>query len=93
MKSLIVSGIVALALAIGSAQAVETQANVISPSSGAPGTPTPTPYPQVSTRIAPKAAGVDGSSPLLPPIKVPGPPKDEPLPGVEDSSHNKAPAN
>ncbi|WAH59997.1 hypothetical protein LZ023_10835 [Pseudomonas silvicola] len=89
MKLLIVSGIVALGLGIGAAQAVEVQANVVTPSSGAPGTPTPTPYPQVSTPILPKA-GPAGSAPLLPPIKVPGPPKDDALPELE-ASPNKPP--
>ncbi|EIK98241.1 hypothetical protein PMM47T1_03219 [Pseudomonas sp. M47T1] len=89
MKSLIVSGIALLALGITTAQAADLQGNVVPASTGAPGTPTPTPYPQVSTAIVPKAGGVDGSSPLLPPIKVPGPPKDEPLPALE--SPNKPP--
>lgn len=89
MKSLIVSGIAALALSIGAVQAVEVQANVVTPSSGAPGTPTPTPYPQVSTPILPKA-GPAGSAPLLPPIKVPGPPKDDALPELQ-ASPNKPP--
>jgi hypothetical protein len=89
MKSLIVSGIAALALGIASAQAADTQSNVMPASTGAPGTPTPTPYPQVPTPIVPKAGGVDGNTPLLPPIKVPGPPKDEPLPALE--SPNKPP--
>ena len=91
MKSLIVSGIAALALGIGSAQALDdVQSNVLTPSSGAPGTPTPTPYPQVSTPITPKAGGGNGTAPLLPPIELPGPPKDAPLPTME--SPNKPPS-
>ncbi|WP_178117817.1 hypothetical protein [Pseudomonas sp. R5(2019)] len=54
------------------------------PSPGAPGTATPTPYPQVVVPSVPRAGGISGPhAPLLPPIKVPGPPpKDQPLPGL-----------
>jgi len=78
MKSLIVSGIAALALGITTAQAVEMDANVVTPVVGTPATPTPTPYPQVIVPVTPK--GADGAASLLPPIKLPGPPKDEALP-------------
>ncbi|HEY0289132.1 MAG TPA: hypothetical protein VGC62_19310 [Pseudomonas sp.] len=49
---------------------------------GAPGTATPTPYPQVSPPSIPHEGGV-GNPPLLPKIPLPGPPKDEDLPGLE----------
>lgn len=43
---------------------------------------TPTPYPQITPRAVPKP--VAGSSLIpLPPIDLPQPPKDQPLPGLE----------
>lgn len=54
------------------------------PAAGAPGTATPTPYPQVTPPTTPKA-GVNGSAPLLPPIDMPRPPKDQTLPGLEQN--------
>jgi hypothetical protein len=58
------------------------------PSVGSPGTATPAPYPQVTPPSTPKAGG-NGGAPLLPPIDMPKPPKDQTLPGLEQSE-NKA---
>lgn len=58
------------------------QPRVIAPVPGAPGTATPTPYPQITPTTPPRAGDSDPGAPLLPPITLPGPPKDQPLPGV-----------
>jgi hypothetical protein len=92
MKSVIVSVIAALALSITAAMAADIPGNTASAPSGSPGTPTPTPYPQVTTSTVPRAGGIDGNSPLLPPIKVPGPPKDEDLSGLQRESSKLKPA-
>ncbi|PYC10911.1 hypothetical protein [Pseudomonas mosselii] len=49
---------------------------------GAPGTATPTPYPQITPSTPPKAGANRPGAPLLPPMPQPGPPKDQPLPGL-----------
>lgn len=58
------------------------QPRIITPVPGAPGTPTPTPYPQITPSTPPKAGDNKPGGPSLPPMPVPGPPKDEPLPGL-----------
>ncbi|MGZ0785094.1 hypothetical protein ACXM5X_19230 [Pseudomonas saponiphila] len=81
----------ALALSVGPALADEPQSAPVvtpTPNLGTPGTATPTPYPQVTPPSTPKA-GSSGSAPLLPPIDMPKPPKDQTLPGLEQND-NKA---
>jgi hypothetical protein len=68
--------------AMPAAEAAGTPARLNTPVPGAPGTPTPTPYPQITPSAPPKAYGNQPGSPLLPPMPVPGPPKDQPLPGL-----------
>ncbi|SDA21117.1 hypothetical protein SAMN03159355_02124 [Pseudomonas sp. NFPP10] len=77
----------ALALGAGPALADEPQSTPVvtpAPTLGTPGTATPTPYPQVTPPSTPKA-GSSGSAPLLPPIDMPKPPKDQTLPGLEQN--------
>ncbi|MNE79515.1 hypothetical protein D3C80_1760070 [compost metagenome] len=84
MKRSIISVIVVAVLAITLAQVVGLPGRSGSgPAPGAPGTATPTPYPQVVAPSVPKAGSINKGSPLLPPIKVPVPPRDQPLPGLE----------
>ncbi|MFJ2981133.1 MULTISPECIES: hypothetical protein [unclassified Pseudomonas] len=64
------------------AQAASTPPRITTPVPGAPGTATPTPYPQITPSTPPKAYDRQPGAPLLPPIPVPGPPKDQPLPGL-----------
>ncbi|MFF7861105.1 MULTISPECIES: hypothetical protein [unclassified Pseudomonas] len=64
------------------AEAASTPPRLTTPVPGAPGTPTPTPYPQVTPSTPPKAYDSQPGAPLLPPMPVPGPPKDQPLPGL-----------
>ncbi|MBA1201459.1 hypothetical protein G7009_06735 [Pseudomonas capeferrum] len=65
------------------AQAAGLQPRIIAPVPGAPGTATPTPYPQITPTTPPRAGDNTPGAPLLPPIPLPGPPKDQPLPGIE----------
>ncbi|QXH34580.1 hypothetical protein [Pseudomonas muyukensis] len=58
---------------------------------GAPGTPTPTPYPQITPSTPPKAGANRPGAPLLPAMPVPGPPKDQPLPGLQSTPPKPAP--
>ena len=67
---------------LGQAQAADLQPRTIAPVPGAPGTPTPTPYPQVAPSTVPRAGQGKSGAPLLPPITLPAPPKDQPLPGL-----------
>ena len=67
---------------LGAASAQDLQPRPIAPVPGAPGTPTPTPYPQVAPSSIPKAGDSRSGSPLLPPMPLPNPPKDQPLPGL-----------
>lgn len=58
-------------------------AGVVSASSlppGSPGTPTPTPYPQVTVPPTHGGEGMNRSPPLLPPIPLPTPPKADNVP-------------
>ncbi|MDF0733139.1 hypothetical protein P0Y43_20810 [Pseudomonas entomophila] len=64
---------------------------ILTPAPGAPGTATPTPYPQITPSTPPKAGDSQPGAPLLPPIPLPGPPKDQPLPGLSPDP-DKAPA-
>ncbi|WP_110992479.1 hypothetical protein [Pseudomonas sichuanensis] len=64
------------------ADAAGQQAGALTPAPGAPGTATPTPYPQITPSTPPKAGANRPGAPLLPPMPVPGPPKDQPLPGL-----------
>ncbi|AGZ36460.1 hypothetical protein C4Q28_07960 [Pseudomonas sp. SWI6] len=63
-------------------EAAGTPPRINTPVPGAPGTPTPTPYPQITPSTPPKANDSQPGGPLLPPMPVPGPPKDQPLPGL-----------
>ena len=65
------------------AQATELQPRSIGPVPGAPGTATPTPYPQITPGTPPRTGDSKPGAPLLPPIPVPGPPRDQPLPGLQ----------
>jgi len=71
-----------LVAAMPLAEAANTPPRLNTPVPGAPGTPTPTPYPQITPSTPPKAYDNKPGSPLLPPMPVPGPPKDQPLPGL-----------
>ncbi|KAF0863458.1 hypothetical protein [Pseudomonas sp. LD120] len=99
MKRTILTGIAQAALALTATLAMvaapawadEPQSAPVlipTPSLGTPGTATPTPYPQVTPPSTPKT-GSSGSAPLLPPIDMPKPPKDQTLPGLE--SHDIKP--
>ncbi|CRM58688.1 hypothetical protein H097_26513 [Pseudomonas sp. FH4] len=93
MKCSILAVIVGSVLTLGAAHAQELQAvpNTPATTTGAPGTATPTPYPQVTPPTAPKPQGT--GAPLLPPIEMPKPPKDQTLPGLQQNdSKPKAPA-
>lgn len=71
--------------AVPLADAAGQQPRILTPVPGAPGTPTPTPYPQITPSTPPKAGDNQPGAPLLPPMPVPGPPKDQPLPGLQES--------
>ncbi|RON01562.1 hypothetical protein BK659_23910 [Pseudomonas brassicacearum] len=87
MKRTILTVIVLAALSISAAQAQELQAVPSTPSaaSGSPGTATPTPYPQITPISVPKAGSGSGGAMLLPPVEIPNPPKDQTLPGLEQT--------
>jgi hypothetical protein len=87
MKRTILTAIGLAALSISSAQAQELQSVPVFPGpvSGSPGTATPTPYPQITPMTVPKAGGGSAGSPLLPPIEMPNPPKDQTLPALQQS--------
>jgi len=74
------------ALAMSTVHAEELQAVPVTPApaAGSPGTATPTPYPQVTPPSTPKATA-HGGAPLLPPIDMPKPPKDQTLPGLQQN--------
>ncbi|MFO2464721.1 hypothetical protein OOJ96_13995 [Pseudomonas sp. 15FMM2] len=86
MKCSILTAIACSVFTLGAAQAQQLQPVPNTPTSttGAPGTATPTPYPQVTPPTAPKPQG--GGAPLLPPIAMPKPPKDQPLPGLQQNA-------
>ncbi|MEG1038539.1 MAG: hypothetical protein RSE94_01340 [Pseudomonas sp.] len=72
--------------------AADLQPRTIAPVPGAPGTATPTPYPQITPSNIPRAGDAKPGSPLLPAIKVPAPPRDQPLPGLtpQDSKYKSS---
>ena len=88
MKRTILTVIALAALSITAVQAQELQTIPTSPvpMPGSPGTATPTPYPQITPTSVPKAGTGSGGPPLLPPIEMPNPPKDQTLPGLEPST-------
>ncbi|HKS15310.1 MAG TPA: hypothetical protein VJS90_19950 [Pseudomonas sp.] len=71
--------------------AAELQPRSIGPVPGAPGTATPTPYPQITPVTPPRAGDSKPGAPLLPPIPVPGPPRDQPLPGLQQEQAKPRP--
>ena len=86
MKRTILTAIAGCALLISAAQATELTTVPSAPVTAAPGSPgtaTPTPYPQITPRAVPKPVAGSGSLIPLPPIDLPQPPKDQPLPGLE----------
>ncbi|OZY42462.1 hypothetical protein CJF43_08660 [Pseudomonas fragi] len=86
MKRTILTAIVGSALLISAAQATEltpVPSTPVTAAPGSPGTATPTPYPQITPRVAPKPVAGSTSLIPLPPIDLPQPPKDQPLPGLE----------
>ncbi|MCI0997602.1 hypothetical protein FGE05_26520 [Pseudomonas sp. ICMP22404] len=84
MKCIILTAIALAALSISCAQAQQPTIPVSPPSvPGAPGTATPMPYPPVAPSSVPKAGSGNDGPPLLPPIEIPRPPPDQPLPGME----------
>lgn len=68
---------------VPAAEAAGQQPRITTPVPGAPGTATPTPYPQITPSAPPKAYDNQPGAPLLPPMPVPGPPRDQPLPGLQ----------
>lgn len=76
---------------LAQAQAADLQPRPIAPVPGAPGTPTPTPYPQVAPSTPPRAGQGTPGAPLLPPIPLPAPPKDQPLPGLSPDASKDRP--
>lgn len=95
MKRTILTVIVWAALSITAAQAAELTPVPITPATpalGSPGTATPTPYPQITPRAVPKPVAGNGSLIPLPPIALPQPPKDQPLPGLEPKDPKTKPA-
>ena len=85
MTRTILPVIAGAALWISAAQAQELQTAPVAPPPvpGSPGTATPTPYPQVTPPATPKASG--GGEPMLAPIVLPTPPKDQTIPGLQQN--------
>lgn len=73
------------------AQAADLQPRSIGAVPGAPGTATPTPYPQITPVTPPRAGDSTPGSPLLPPMPLPGPPRDQPLPGLQPEQSKPGP--
>lgn len=75
------------------ALAADLQPRPMAPVPGAPGTATPTPYPQITPSTVPRAGDARPGAPLLPSMPVPNPPKDQPLPGLspQDSKDRAEP--
>ncbi|KHA75377.1 hypothetical protein NZ35_03620 [Pseudomonas chlororaphis] len=83
MKRTILTVIALAALSITAVQAQQIIPVSPAPQPGAPGTATPTPYPQITPITIPKSGAGSGSPPLVP-IEMPSPPsKDQPVPGIE----------
>ncbi|CAK9890752.1 MULTISPECIES: hypothetical protein [Pseudomonas] len=74
---------VLICASLQTAVAADLQPRLTTPLPGAPGTATPTPYPQVTPSTPPRAGDAQPGSPLLPPMPLPNPPKDQPLPGLD----------
>ena len=86
MKRTILTAIAVAVLSISATHASElTPVPImpVTPGPGSPGTATPTPYPQITPRTVPKPAAGNASEIPLPPIVLPQPPKDQPLPGLD----------
>jgi hypothetical protein len=84
MKRIILTAIALAVLSISYTQAQQPTIPVSPPSvPGSPGTATPMPYPPVTPNGLPKVGPGSGGAPLLPPIEMPKPPKDQPIPGME----------
>lgn len=85
MKCSILTVIAWSALTLSGAYAQELQTVPIAPAPtlGAPGTATPTPYPQVTSPRQPTSQGT--GAPTLPRIEMPKPPKDQTLPGLQQN--------
>lgn len=83
MKRSILTAIVLAALSVTAVYADNLQPIPTTPTPGSPGTATPTPYPQVMPPSTPRASGSEGNAPLLPKIEMPRPPKDQPVPDIE----------
>jgi hypothetical protein len=90
MKRAILPAIFLTALWVNVGQADNQSAASIAPS-GSPGTATPTPYPQVVPPGPALINGTQGDGPLLPKIEVPKPPKDQPVPGVDQNTPTPMP--
>lgn len=93
MKGSILTAIVLLALSVTAVRADNLQTVPGAPEPGSPGTATPTPYPQVAPPSIPRTGGNEGNPPLLPKIDIPGPPKDQPLPGLQNDLPGSPPKN
>ena len=76
---------------LATAQADDLQPRVIAPVPGAPGTATPTPYPQINP--PPQRADGKPGAPLLPPMPLTAPPRDQPLPGLTPPPDKDKPKN
>lgn len=89
MKRSILTAIVLATLSVTAVCADNLQPVPTTPAPGSPGTATPTPYPQVMPPSIPRAGGNEGNAPLLPKIEMPRPPKDQPLPGLEQNNRQQ----
>lgn len=84
MLHAILSALILLAAPL--ADAAGQQLRITTPVPGAPGTATPTPYPQITPSAPPKAYDNQPGGPLLPPMPLPSPRRDEPLPGLQQDA-------
>ena len=85
MKRTILTVIALAALSITAVQAQQTIPVSPTPQPGAPGTATPTPYPQITPINIPKSGAGSGSPPLVP-IEMTTPPSHvQAVPGIEPS--------
>lgn len=84
MLHAILSALILLAAPL--ADAAGQQPRISTPVPGAPGTATPTPYPQITPSAPPKAYDNQPGGPLLPPMPLPSPRRDEPLPGLQQDA-------
>ncbi|MFK8330155.1 hypothetical protein M2D63_009090 [Pseudomonas sp. BJa5] len=73
------------------AAAADLQPRPIAPVPGAPGTATPTPYPQITPSTIPRAGDARPGSPLMPAMPLPTPPRDQPLPGLTPQDSKSKP--